>query len=189
MAILAAGRSTRFGEASKLDALLAERPLIEWIATTGRAIAADHHWLVEQEVAPVESIVQGYERLANAQAALGMATSLRITAQAAQAHGMDALLILLADMPFVTAEHLRRLVAQSHAEPDRPIFSIGPDGVAQPPALFPACFFPALAAMKGDKGARQFAPDAGLIKCPADQLFDVDSVSDLAKAALIAASF
>lgn len=171
---------------SKLDALLGGRPLVEWAAATGRLIPAEHYWLVEQTQAPVESGVPGYVRLSNDQAALGMATSLGIAVQAAQAHGVDALLILLADMPFVNAVHLRALVAQSAAHPTHPVFSLAPDGVAQPPALFRAAHFPALASLAGDKGARSLANDAILIACPADQLFDVDSTADLAHAAALA---
>ena len=149
-------------------------------------IYAEHHWLVEQAEAPLKSAVPGYERLANPQAALGMASSLKVAALAAQARGVDALLILLADMPFVSAAHLQALLAQSAAHPAQPVFSVTPDGVAQPPALFPATFLPALTALEGDKGARTLANGAILVECPADQLFDVDSTSDLAQAALLA---
>ena len=137
----------------------------------------------------MQSAVQGYKRLANTQAALGMASSLKIAALAAQASGVDVLLILLADMPFVSAAHLRALLAQSAAHPAQPVFSVAPDGVAQPPALFPSTFLPALAALKGDKGARSLGDLAILVECPAAQLFDVDTVDELAKAAIIAASF
>ena len=172
--------------ASKLDALLGGRPLVEWAAATGRGIDAEHHWLVEQADAPVQSAVQGYERLANTQAALGMASSLKIVALAAQERGVDALLILLADMPFVSTAHLRALLGQSAAHPAQPVFSVAPDGVAQPPALFPSTFLPALASLEGDKGARSLSLDAVLVECPADQLLDVDTVTDLAQAALLA---
>lgn len=151
-------------------------------------IEADHHWIVEQGSAPLPSAVPGYERLANPHAARGMATSLKVAARAAQDHGVDALLILLADMPFVSAVHLRGLLGQAAEHSTQPVFSIAPDGVAQPPALFPASFFEALASLEGDKGARALSHGAALVECSEDQFFDVDSVEDLAKAAVIAAS-
>lgn len=132
--------------------------------------------------------MQGYERLSNPQAAQGMATSLKVAARAAQERGVDALLILLADMPFVSAVHLRALLEQTEAHPTRPIFSVAPDGVAQPPALFPASFFDALASLEGDKGARSLSAEAVVVGCPADQFFDIDTLDDLAKAAIIAAA-
>ena len=141
---------------------------------------------MEQADAPVQSAVQGYERLANTQAALGMASSLKIVALAAQERGVDALLILLADMPFVSVAHLRALLGHSAAHPAHPVFSLAPDGVAQPPALFPSALLPALAALEGDKGARSLSLDAILVECPADQLLDVDTVDALAQAALLA---
>ena len=141
---------------------------------------------MEQADAPVESAVPGYERLPNPQAALGMASSLKVAAFAAQGRGVDALLVLLADMPFVTAAHLRELLAQSAAHPARPVFSVGPDGIAQPPALFPSILLPALISLEGDKGARSLSQDAILVECPAAQLFDIDSAEDLAQAALLA---
>jgi len=118
-----------------------------------------------------------------------MASSLRVAAQAAQGHGVDALLILLADMPFVSGAHLRGLLGQAAAHPTLPVFSIASDGIAQPPTLFPASFFGALASQEGDKGARALSHGAALLECPADQLFDVDTMDDLAKAGIIAASF
>lgn len=115
-----------------------------------------------------------------------MASSLKVAALAAQARNVDALLVLLADMPFVTAAHLRELIAQSAAHPDQPVFSVGPDGVAQPPALFPSTFLPALAALEGGKGGRSLSQAAILVACPADQLLDIDTVDELAQAAVLA---
>ena len=141
---------------------------------------------MEQADAPVQSAVPGYERLPNPQASRGMASSLNVAALAAQGRNVDALLILLADMPFVSAAHLRALLAQSLAHPDQPVFSVAPNGIAQPPALFPSILLPALASLEGDKGARSLSQDAILVECPAAQLFDIDSVDDLAQAALLA---
>ncbi len=121
----------------------------------------------------------GYAPLVNPAPDQGLASSLRIAATRAEQLGARALLILLADMPFVSPAHLERLIAAFLADGSTPIFSASPAGIAQPPALFPASCFPALRAREGDKGARALADTARLIEADGRQLTDIDTVADL----------
>src|SRR5690606_372676 len=100
VALLAAGGSTRFGVADKLAANLGGRPLIGWAAAAGRALPADHHLLIASAGAPFDAAALGYRLIVNPRPEQGMAHSLHLAAQAAREAGAQALLILLADMPF-----------------------------------------------------------------------------------------
>jgi CTP:molybdopterin cytidylyltransferase MocA len=119
--------------------------------------------------------------LVNERAAEGLGTSAALAAR--WAAGSDALLILLADMPLVSAATLRKLVA-----------ACGPAAVAYPghklgaPACFPAVLFPALERLTGDSGAAQVLrglAEVMLIGTPAEELRDVDRPEDLADVAAI----
>jgi len=181
VALLAAGRSTRFGDADKLTAPLGDRPLIEWAADAGRAINAAQHFLVSGPGFPQHFLPQGYAPVPNPDAAEGMATSLRIAARHAREIGASALLILLGDMPLVTAEHLAVLLAAFARDRGRPVFSRVAGGAPQPPAIFPATLFPALEALSGDAGARSLAQDAAFVEAPETSLIDIDTPEDLAR--------
>lgn len=182
VALLAAGRSSRFGAADKRMALLGERPLIAWAAEAGRSVVAVRHVLVTSGATPFDAAAPGYEALVNGDAAEGLASSLRLAARVAREADAAGLLVLLADMPFVDTAHLARLVSAFGHEPGRPVFSRAPGSMAQPPALFPAAYFPELERLSGDKGARQFARDAVIIETNAEMLIDVDTPEDLERA-------
>ncbi len=179
VALLAAGRSRRFGAADKLVAPLAGRPLLHWAAEAGHGQNAAQHVVVTAPDCPQQILPQGYAHLVNGEAETGLSASLRLAAQHARTMEADALLVLLGDMPLVTAAHLGRLVAAF--DPARPVFSRPPGGPAQPPALFPAALFPALETRLGDSGARGLSADALLVEAPAAMLMDVDIPADLAR--------
>lgn len=82
----------------------------------------------------------------NPDAAEGIASSIRRGVTLA---GDARILITLCDQPFVTAEHLRALLAI-----DAPIVATGYRGIAGVPAAFAPRFIPELLALRGDRGAR-----------------------------------
>jgi molybdenum cofactor cytidylyltransferase len=85
---------------------------------------------------------------------------------------------VLGDMPFVTVQHLRHLLARWDAE-ETPVIGSVTKGVAMPPALFARSRFAALRANTGDHGARGLLATAKLIEAPPEQLADVDTIDDL----------
>lgn len=182
VALLAAGQSERFGDADKLAAPLGHQPLIEWAAQAGHALPARWHFLVAGPAPAYDGRSLGYRLLTNGRPQQGLGASLKIAAEAAGEAGAKALIILLADMPFVGEAHLIRLAASFRADDGRPIFSRVREGAAQPPALFPAAYFPKLQSVEGDKGARAFAGDAIFVEADARQLMDIDTPDDLALA-------
>lgn len=188
VALLAAGRSKRFGAADKLAATLAGRPLIDWAAEAGRSVDASQRVAVTGPDMPQNSCPVGYARLVNHDAEGGLGSSLRIAARHARETGASALLVLLADMPFVRPSHLSLLIATFGADPVMPVFSNAPANSAQPPAILPAALFPILEALDGDSGARSLARGATLVEAPADTLVDVDTPADLALCAQLIGS-
>lgn len=179
VALLAAGYSSRFGKTNKLAADLGGRPVIAWSAAAGLTVDAAHHVLVTSPSAQFAESAAGYRMLTNPSRDQGMASSLRIAAKEAEKAGASSLLILLADAPFIEADHLRKLIDAGVAQPARAVFTRSPSGVPQPPALFPAALFPELLALEGDQGARSLARDALFIDADAAQLLDIDRQEDL----------
>ncbi|BAK66295.1 MobA-related protein [Sphingobium sp. SYK-6] len=183
VALLGAGRSSRFGREDKLLATLGGRPLIAWAAQAGLGIPAARHLVIAGPDARLSAACPGYVLLPNPHPEDGLASSLRIAAGAARGLGATALLILLADMPFVDAGHLAGLVTQWDQDGSQPLFSRAPGGPPQPPALFPAAFLPMIETLQGDRGARALAGDALIVEAPADRMIDIDTPADLARAA------
>lgn len=181
VALLAAGRSSRFGAADKLAAPLAGKPLLQWAADAGLAVKAAEHLLVAPEDRDASSCPSGYALLRNPGAGEGMAASLRLAARHAREMNATALLVLLGDMPLVRGDHLAALLDAFARDRARPVFSCAPGGAPQPPAILPAALFPAVEALSGDSGARMFARDAVIVEASPDSLIDVDTPADLAR--------
>ena len=90
----------------------------------------------------------------NPRADEGMGTSIAAGIRAAPPEA-DAALIVMADMPEVTARDIDRLIAAFDPGEDRAIVrATGADGTPGHPVLFGRRFFEALGALEGDTGAR-----------------------------------
>jgi molybdenum cofactor cytidylyltransferase len=189
VALLAAGRSQRFGAEDKLGASLGSKPLIDWAAETGRVVNAAQHFVVTSAEMLQQDCPVGYAQLRNPDAGEGLASSLGLAARRARETGATSLLVLLADMPFVRPSHLATLVATFAADPAVPVFSRAPGGVPQPPAILPAVLFPEIEALSGDGGARSLARGATLIEALPESLIDVDTPADLALCARLIGSW
>lgn len=187
-AILAAGASSRFDAGPKVDAIAGGMPLgehairlLSHFAWHGRAA------VVRQDSGPFAERARaaGLALIVNSDAARGLAHSLKRAAEAAGASGADGLLLLLADMPFVSPAHVERLVAAFAGRGGQGVAATGyPDGRAGPPAIFGAALFPRLLAMEGDRGAAELLREESLVTVvtpgsPAE-LADIDRTADLA---------
>lgn len=91
-----------------------------------------------------------------------------------------AVLLLVCDQPDVSADLLRTLVAQQAVDGNA-IVASRYGGIAGVPAVFASGFFPELATVEGDQGARhilaQHAAEASYIDFPQGS-FDVDTPAD-----------
>jgi len=149
--VLAAGLSTRFG-GDKLLYPYAGKPLAAHIADT--LVAMPVSWRIAI-VPPAPSPRE----------ALFRATEL----------GAAALLVCLADMPNITAAHLKALLA---AADDSDAVATGFDNARGPPAVFRRRLFPELAAVSGHQGAKHLLASATLIMAPPGLERDFDTPSD-----------
>jgi molybdenum cofactor cytidylyltransferase len=176
VALLAAGQGVRFGS----DKLLAEfegDPLGLKSARTLFGLPFASHIVVCR---PGSELAEHYKNLgfdvvANDQPERGQAHSLHLAVHAAMMSNAKALLVALADMPIVSAEHLTALVAGYNG-----VITASTNGhSSMPPAIFPRDVWPDLLATSGDAGARVLLKHAKLVAAPLGELRDIDTPADL----------
>jgi molybdenum cofactor cytidylyltransferase len=160
--VLAAGRSSRMAPRNKL--------LIE--DASGRALVARVVYHVLESRARPVVVVTGHQekevRAAlrgrsvlyahNPHFADGLSSSLR-TGLAALPPGVEGALICLGDMPLVRGAVLDRLIDAFDPDEGRAIVAPTFDGKQGNPMLWARQFFPAMAALTGDVGARHLAAE------------------------------
>lgn len=181
-AVLAAGRSRRFGR-SKLLELLDGEPLVRRAAALARAVCGERNILVTgHESAAVRAAAGDVACfvIVNDHHEDGIGYSIALAAKAVS-HAADALLLLFADQPLVTAEHLEALVARWSGAEDE-IVATAFAGTVGPPVLFPRGTFEALGKLAGDKGAKRILEDPAFdLRTVAfeDAAVDIDTPADL----------
>jgi molybdenum cofactor cytidylyltransferase len=177
--VLAAGQSKRLGAAKQM-ARLGGQTLLERAVGTALKAGLEPVFVVVAEAQKTAYCVANLDSrvvtVGNAEAAEGMASSVRAGVRAAESVGAEGVVLLACDQPAVTAEHLEELarggevvVASAYA---------GRQGV---PAYFPARTFAELLELRGDAGARGLLQAARAVALPGGEL-DVDTVEDLAEA-------
>ncbi|MXO84500.1 NTP transferase domain-containing protein [Altererythrobacter aurantiacus] len=167
--LLASGQSKRFG-GPKLDALLGGRPLWHWAAETCERTGFGARFLVLDKARKLAGMREKWVPIENGEAAEGIASSIRQGVRAAA--NFDRVVLCLADMPFVSVEHLGRLAAT-----DGVVFSRQASGAAGVPAAFPNGAFVRLLSLRGDRGAGSLEwPDCKILLPASDrELFDIDT--------------
>ena len=175
--ILAAGHARRFGS-DKLMADLDGAPLGVRAARVLLGIPAAAHFAVCQPKAAIARHYAdlGYTRVENPNADLGLSASLHLAVAAAAMTKAQALLIALADMPFISAAHIGALIAAC----DGAIIASSDGAQAMPPAIFPRANWPLLLQAQGDAGARHILSQARYLAAPIGSLRDIDTPYDLA---------
>jgi molybdenum cofactor cytidylyltransferase len=176
--LLAAGRGSRFG-GNKLEVDFRGEMLGIYAARTLGSLNI-HYRIAIHNPAHVKLSKalsdQGYTLIANEDASTaGQGDSIALAAQAALETDATAMLISLADMPFVTIRHLRAVI---DAEGDHVVASTT-GSTRLPPALFPRRLFSALACLSGDTGASTLLRNAVLVQSDAAMLADIDTQTDL----------
>jgi len=177
--VLAAGGSSRFSAGPKQFAELRGRPLVfqaveaalgveEFVAVFVVSGAVDLHGVLPD----------GAMVLDNPQWAQGQATSLAVAVHAAHVGGFDALVVGLADQPFVGADAWQLIAT---ADADRPITVATYAGQRGNPVRLTREVWPLLPT-DGDEGARALMRErpelVGEVACPGDPI-DIDTVEDL----------
>ncbi len=176
LVLLAAGRSERFGVANKLEADLLGRPVGLHVVTALEDVPFRTRMVV-RDGGDLDFTTRGYTEIRNEQPGLGMSESVKLGMACAQAMDAAAVLIVLADMPRVTAAHIHRLLDAADGA-DAVVASS--DGVKpKPPALFGRDRFDTLLGLTGDEGARDLIRAGRHVVTDPAELVDIDTPADL----------
>ncbi len=126
----------------------------------------------------------GVRLVENPEFAHGLSTSIR-AGVASLSPESEAVVILLADQPRITAQAIDRLI-DIHVQEGKRIVASAYGGVVGVPALFDAALFLELLTLEGDAGARSVIekyPQHGVAVTLEDGWQDVDTPEDLARMA------
>lgn len=183
--VLAAGEARRFGRTKQLallpgqDETMVRRALRLAVETCGdRVLLVVGHDAnaVVRDASPARGFVAINELYAS-----GLGTSVACAARSL-AHAADAMLLMLADQPRITAPHLDRLCSAWTGDA-RHIVATAFGAEIGAPALLPRGTFDRLAALTGDRGAKSVFADDDMhltsLRCD-DAAIDVDTPDDLA---------
>ncbi len=176
LVLLAAGRSERFGAADKLAADLNGISMGLHVV----AALADVPFrarLAVRSGCGLDVAAYGYTDIANPRPELGMSGSVRLGVECARTMGATAVLIALADMPCVTAAHVRRLLDAGGA--DDAVVASSDGTKPTPPALFGRGRFDALLGLTGDAGARDLLRGGRHVTTDSAELVDIDTLEEL----------
>jgi molybdenum cofactor cytidylyltransferase len=163
--ILAAGQARRMGGPNKLLATIGGKPLVRIAAEAALGSRAASVTVVTGNLAEkIENALTGLDVkfVHNPAFAEGLSTSLRVGV-ASLPTDIDGAVVLLADMPRVTAATIDRLL--DAFDPDQGVLIAVPtfEGKRGNPVVWSARFFPELMAVEGDTGGRHLIganPDA-----------------------------
>jgi molybdenum cofactor cytidylyltransferase len=179
--VLAAGRSTRMGGPNKLLAEISGRPLVriaaeEALASRARPVIVVTGHQRERVEAALNGLALTIVR--NPDYAGGLSTSLKAGIAAVPADA-DGAIVCLGDMPQVDAALIDRLLAAFDPEKGALVVVPSIDGKRGNPVVWSRRFFPELASIEGDTGARHLIatyPEA-VIEVPVGTgaLTDVDT--------------
>ncbi len=180
--VLAAGTSTRFG-ATKLVRHLRGKPLVQHALFAAQGACKGWVTLVvghDEEAVVAASAGLSDNIVVNREHQLGIGSSISAGIRACR-DGADAILIMLADQPLITAAHLSELI-DNWSGADNEIVASSFEGIAGPPILFPKNAFDALCELSGDAGAKSLLSNDAFhvrsINFPPAGL-DVDTPEDL----------
>jgi len=180
--LLAAGQSRRFGQSDKMLLQLGGQPMVMHAAQMlsmfglGRLFAVcplDGDAAVDLVSAKGFTCIRTTQR--DGDLSHSLATGVRAVAALPD---VSAILICLADMPFVTSQHIQRLL-DAHDGGPTSIIASSDGGTSMPPALFGRTHFEALMSLEGDAGARALLTMAKLVHADSAILKDIDRIEDL----------
>lgn len=154
--VLAAGRSTRMGEANKLLADVGGKPMVRHAVEAALASQAQQVLVVTGHQADeVRAALAGLDVafVANPDFATGLSSSLKAGIRALPKEAAGTL-VLLGDMPRIEAAHLDALIAAFASEAGSAIVVPVHQSRRGNPVLWPAELFAEMLALEGDVGAR-----------------------------------
>ncbi len=150
--ILAAGQSKRMGSVNKLLEPWQGKPLIHHAYQAAKASKLDAVVVITGfEPKKISSILVGAQLVHNPNFETGMAGSISAGVQASS-HS-NGVMILLGDMPLITASHIDEIIAAFDGRATS-IIAATSQGKLGNPVLFDRSNFKGLQSLEGDRGAR-----------------------------------
>jgi molybdenum cofactor cytidylyltransferase len=181
--VLAAGTSSRMGK-NKLFLPLGGTSVLRRAVGTAAGAGLDPVLVVlghESDRAAAELAGLSFTKVLNAEYSRGMNTSVRAGISAVPADSSGAVL-MLADMPFVTAGMLRELIDRYRAA-DAPLVISTYGDVLAPPILYGRALFGELCALDGDgcgkRVVKAHRAEAIQVEWPPAALTDLDLPEDV----------
>ncbi len=114
----------------------------------------------------------------------GQSESLKCGIRQAQMDQMDAVLVMLADQPFITVQMLEEMIACMQSNPTCKFVATTIEQTIVPPVLLSSSMYPELLTLRGDVGAKallqgDFILKGHILPCADKRLvFDVDTPVD-----------
>lgn len=184
--ILAAGESRRFGEANKLLFEAEGAPLVRRVTEAALASrAAEVITVTGHEADLITAALAGLDLrvVHNPDYRDGLSTSLKAGISAVP-DGRSGALVLLADMPRISADIIDLLIGRFEEGGETDICAPVHDGRRGHPVLWPRRFFPRLLEVSGDTGGRDLlkrnAAEISTVEAGTPDIhFDVDRPGDL----------
>lgn len=184
--LLAAGTSSRFPGTKQLARIGGKTLLERALDSVPASRVKETVVVVGHDAASVSKAAgtrRGVTVVLNPDYREGMATSIR-RGISAVAPGSKAVMIVLADQPFITRRFLRGMLDAFEARGSKGIVAAARGGVVAPPAIFSRRYFAELSGLRGDQGAKSVIEkhmgSASLVKARSPQrLADVDTQDDL----------
>jgi molybdenum cofactor cytidylyltransferase len=190
--VLAAGTSSRMAGRNKLlcevgGVTLIERALRAALGSRCSHVMVATGWEADRVEAACGAVAgsRPVTVVRNPDYQAGLASSLRC-ALARLPESVDAAMVQLADMPWITAAHIDRLIATF--DPDKPAIVLPVRaGRRGHPVLWPRRYFPAILDLTGDVGAREllarYSSEVRAVPFDTDAIFDdIDTPDELAGA-------
>ncbi len=153
----AAGAATRMRGRDKLLEPVDGQPILRHVARLALTVSANLAVSLRDPDPARHKSLEGLPlaRLCLPDASEGMAASLRAGASWAMGLPVGALMIALPDMPDLTAQDLRALIATQAANPSEALRASDMAGRAGHPVILPRRLFADMLQLRGDQGARQ----------------------------------
>ncbi|MCR8631992.1 nucleotidyltransferase family protein [Paenibacillus radicis (ex Xue et al. 2023)] len=186
---LAAGQSTRMGS-DKLRLPVGPMNLGNYALAAALSSSLDYVLVVSKDAETDwmdnrfyrDPIKRKWSVIYCSEAHLGQAHSLRCGVRAAQVMEAAAVMIILADQPFITKEMMNELLNRFETNSSIGFVASSYDGLARPPVIFAQRMFPELLRLQNDQGARHLIRKETSGICidfaNPDLFMDVDTAED-----------
>ncbi|MBS4219746.1 NTP transferase domain-containing protein [Bacillus sp. FJAT-49711] len=155
---LAAGKSSRMGK-NKLALPVGNTLLGTMALKTALQSSLEKVYIITnslEDLSWLESLIE-HEKvsiIACPSAHLGQAESIKCGIRSAQTEEMDAIMVLLADQPYISIKIIEDIIRQLKNNPALQFVAASNQNIIKPPVLFSASMYPALLNLQGDHGAK-----------------------------------